>query len=78
LANIALNGIEKIGKVRKRTETHFICVRYADDMVFVLKPKNNAEKLLVKIQKFLAQGGMEINQEKTKRIVSTDEVDFLR
>jgi RNA-directed DNA polymerase len=49
LANIALNGIEKIGEVRKGRKTHSICVRYADDTVFVLKPKNNAEKLHVEI-----------------------------
>jgi RNA-directed DNA polymerase len=46
-------------------------------MVFVLKPKNNAEKLLVEIQKFLAQGGMKINQEKTKMTASIDEFVFL-
>jgi RNA-directed DNA polymerase len=78
LANIALNGIEKIGEVRKGRKTYSICVRYADEMVFVLKPENNAEKLLVQIQKFLAQRRMEINQEKTKVTVSTDGVDFLK
>jgi RNA-directed DNA polymerase len=46
-------------------------------MVFVLKPEDNAEKLLVEIQKFLAQRGMKINEEKTKMTASTDEVDFL-
>jgi RNA-directed DNA polymerase len=46
--------------------------------VFVLKSANNAEKLLVEIQKFLAQGGIKINQEKTKVTASTDGVDFLK
>jgi RNA-directed DNA polymerase len=77
LANIALNRIEKVGEVRKGKETHSICGRYADGMMFVLKPKNNAEKLLVEIQKFLAQGRIEINQEKTKMTASTDEFVFL-
>jgi RNA-directed DNA polymerase len=49
LANIALNGIENIGEVKKGRETYSIYVRYADDIVFVLKPENNAEKLLVEI-----------------------------
>jgi RNA-directed DNA polymerase len=77
LANIALNGIEKIGEVRKGEETYPKCVRYADDMVFVLKPENNEEKPLAEIQKLLAQGGIKISQEKTKVTVSTDAVDFL-
>jgi RNA-directed DNA polymerase len=77
LANIALNGIEKIGEVRKGREAHSICVRYADDMVFVLKPENNAEKPLVEIQKFLAQGRIKRNKEKTKMTASTGGVDFL-
>jgi RNA-directed DNA polymerase len=45
--------------------------------VFVLKPKDNAGKLPVEIQKFLAQKGMEINQKKAKVTASRDEVDFL-
>ena len=40
LANIALNGIEEIHP----------SVRYADDMVIFLKPKDNAEKILEKVQ----------------------------
>jgi RNA-directed DNA polymerase len=38
LANIALNGIESLGQ----------SIRYADDMVFFLKPQESAEKLLIK------------------------------
>jgi RNA-directed DNA polymerase len=44
--------------------------------VFVLKPKDNTEKLLVEIQKFLAQGGIEISQKTTKVTASTDELVF--
>ena len=36
LANIALNGIESIHN----------SVRYADDMVFILKPEDNADEIL--------------------------------
>jgi len=42
LANIALNGIEDIHK----------SVRYADDMVFVLKPEDNAEAILTRVSEF--------------------------
>ncbi len=43
LANIALNGIEDI---------HY-SVRYADDMVIILKPKDDAKTILDQISQFL-------------------------
>ncbi len=67
LANIALNGIESLGQ----------SVRYADDMVFILKPQENAEKLLTKVEEFLAERGMNVSQKKTKVTASTDGFDFL-
>ncbi len=67
LANIALNGIESLGQ----------SIRYADDMVFILKPGESAEKLLVKIEEFLAERGMNVSQKKTKVTASTDGFDFL-
>ncbi len=67
LANIALNGIEDIHQ----------SVRYADDMVLILKPKDDAEKILEKIKQFLAARGMEINEQKTKLTATTDGFDFL-
>jgi retron-type reverse transcriptase len=47
LANIALNGIEELGKG----------IRYADDCVFILKPEDDADKLLASIAEFLAKHG---------------------
>ena len=67
LANIALNGIEDI---------HY-SIRYADDMVIILKPEDNAEKILDKIKEFLAKRGMEISARKTKLTKTTDGFDFL-
>ncbi|WP_353737190.1 MULTISPECIES: reverse transcriptase domain-containing protein [unclassified Moorena] len=67
LANIALDGIEDI----------HTSLRYADDMVFILKPKDNAEKILDKVKAFLAERGMEISEEKTKLTKTTDGFDFL-
>ncbi|WP_366511396.1 reverse transcriptase domain-containing protein [Moorena sp. SIO4A1] len=70
LANIALNGIEEINpRIRG--------IRYADDMVFILKPKDNADKVLQKVKEFLAERGMEISEEKTKLTKTTDGFDFL-
>ena len=77
LANIALNGIEKIGEYRLPAKTVSKCVRYADDMVFTLKPEDSAEQLLAKVEKFLAERGMEVSQKKTKVTASTDGFDFL-
>ncbi|NEQ86790.1 MAG: RNA-dependent DNA polymerase, partial [Moorea sp. SIO2I5] len=67
LANVALNGIEDI----------HTSLRYADDMVFILKPKDNAEKILQKVKDFLAERGMEISEEKTKLTKATDGFNFL-
>ncbi|NEP01017.1 MAG: RNA-dependent DNA polymerase [Symploca sp. SIO2E9] len=67
LANIALNGIEEIHQ----------SVRYADDMVIILKPKDNAEAILNKISQFLAQRGLRVSQAKTKLTATTDGFDFL-
>lgn len=67
LANIALNGIEEIHP----------SVRYADDMVFFLKPKDNAELILDKITKFLAQRGLNVKASKTKLVSATEGFDFL-
>jgi RNA-directed DNA polymerase len=67
LANIALNGIEDIHP----------SVRYADDMVIFLKPKDNAEAVLHKISEFLAARGMKVSERKTKVTATTDGFDFL-
>lgn len=67
LANIALNGIEDI----------HTSVRYADDMVFFLKPKDNAEKILEQVQQFLSERGMNVSAEKTKITRTTAGFDFL-
>jgi 5-methylcytosine-specific restriction endonuclease McrA len=67
LANIALNGIEEIHP----------SVRYADDMVFFLKPGESEEKLLDKISRFLLARGLKVSEKKTKLTASTDGFDFL-
>ena len=67
LANIALNGIENIHK----------SVRSADDMVIILKPKDDAEKILESISQFLAERGMNVSEKKTKLTATTEGFDFL-
>jgi len=67
LANIALNGIEEIHQ----------SIRYADDMVIILKPKDDAKAILDKVSKFLAERGMNVSEKKTKLTATTDGFDFL-
>ena len=67
LANIALNGIEEI----------HTSVRYADDMVILLKPNEDAKAILDEISQFLAKRGMTVSQSKTRVTAATDGFDFL-
>ena len=77
LANIALNGIERIGEFKKWGYMNYKCIRYADDMVFILKPEDDAEEILTKVEGFLAERGMEVSKKKTKITASTDGFNFL-
>ncbi len=67
LANIALNGIEKIHNI----------IRYADDMVVILKPEDDALATLAHIVNFLEDLGLRIKWQKTKLVSATDGFDFL-
>jgi len=67
LANIALNGIENLGHG----------IRYADDCVFILKPKDDGDKLLSEIETFLNERGMNVSAKKTRVTATTDGFDFL-
>ena len=67
LANIALDGIENIHQ----------SLRYADDMVLILKPNDDANKILEDVKEFLAVRGLKISERKTKLVKSTDGFDFL-
>ncbi|BAY89698.1 MULTISPECIES: group II intron reverse transcriptase/maturase [unclassified Tolypothrix] len=88
LANIALNGIESIHRyhVNKRqritdkTSASDITepsVRYADDMVIILRPEDDATEILERISEFLRKRGMNVSQKKTKITAATDGFDFL-
>jgi RNA-directed DNA polymerase len=67
LANIALDGIENIHK----------SVRYADDLVFVLKPDDDADKILTQVKEFLAARGLNVSLRKTKLTATIEGFDFL-
>ena len=78
LANIALNGIEKIHHYKdKWRDSYEPSIRYADDMVIILRPEDDAEDILNRIGEFLAQRGMKVSERKTKLTATTDGFDFL-
>ena len=67
LANISLNGIEAIGS----------CVRYADDMVYIIRKKDNVERLKTEINNFLEIRGLNVKASKTKLVDMKGGFDFL-
>ncbi len=78
LANIALNAIENIGEYKStRGLSTSKCIRYADDMIYILKPQDDAKKILDEVKEFLAKRGMEISETKTKLTATTDGFNFL-
>ncbi|MEH2052502.1 group II intron reverse transcriptase/maturase [Nostoc sp.] len=90
LANIALNGVESIHRyhegykqgrrITKKTSAKNIVepsIRYADDMVIILRPEDNAIEILERISEFLRKRGMQVSQKKTKVTAATDGFDFL-
>ncbi len=78
LANIALNGIESIHKYKGvNGVTVEPTIRYADDMVIILRPQDDAKVILDRISKFLATRGMNVSEKKTKLTAATDGFDFL-
>ena len=77
LANIALNGIESIHQYKSGGKLIEPSIRYADDMVIILRPEDKAEAILNQIGDFLAKRGMKVSERKTKVTATTDGFDFL-
>ena len=90
LANIALNGIESIHRYNSdykngrsitdnTSEKRIVepSIRYADDMVIILRPEDDATEILERISEFLRKRGMNVSQKKTKVTAATDGFDFL-
>jgi RNA-directed DNA polymerase len=87
LANIALHGLEDVGhqiryriKGKRRNTIQVEALngfRYADDVVFVLKPDDDAKVLREAIDQFLEIRGLKVKEAKTKLVQSTEGFDFL-
>jgi RNA-directed DNA polymerase len=67
LANLALNDIENIGK----------CIRYADDMIFVVQKDEDPEEIRKQIDQELQKRGLKVKESKTRITDMTKGFDFL-
>jgi group II intron reverse transcriptase/maturase len=77
LCNIALHGIEDLHNEWRGKESRQRGIRYADDMIFFLKPGEDDKKLRENIDKFLAIRGLNVKESKTRLVASTEGFDFL-
>ena len=67
LANIILDGIENLHQ----------SVRYAGDIIFILKPQEDENVVLYKVKEFLAVRGLNVNNRKTRTTLTKNGFDFL-
>jgi group II intron reverse transcriptase/maturase len=88
LANLVLHGLENVGhKMRYRLikrkpprKNEIIALngfRYADDVVYILKPEDDEKELRILIDEFLAERGLKVKEAKTKLVTSTEGFEFL-
>jgi RNA-directed DNA polymerase len=83
LANIVLHGLENVGQeIRFKRKSYryadtIVGLRYADDVVYILKPGDDPELLRKHIDTFLETRGLKVKEAKTKVVHSTDGFDFL-
>jgi RNA-directed DNA polymerase len=89
LANIALNGMEKIlgisytkikhknGNYSYKTKGKYRMVRYADDFIIFAKSKQDIETIYDILTPYLDERGLELAEEKTKITHITEGFEFL-
>lgn len=78
LCNIALHGIEDIWNEEFcKTRINQRGLRYADDLIYFIKPNEDVILLRSKIDTFLEKRGLNVKESKTKLVKSTEGFDFL-
>jgi group II intron reverse transcriptase/maturase len=77
LCNIALHGVEDLHNEYSYGQWYQRGLRYADDMVFILKPGESSENLLLKVEDFLKERGLKVQETKTRLVSSVEGFDFL-
>jgi group II intron reverse transcriptase/maturase len=77
LCNIALHGVEDLHNEWAYRQWYQRGLRYADDIVFILKPGESGDNLLTKVKEFLEERGLKVQDAKTQLVESTNGFDFL-
>ncbi len=77
LCNIVLDGVEDLHNERAYRQWYQRGLRYADNMVFVLKPGECGSTLLSRIKEFLHDRGLKISETKSQIVSTTKGFDFL-
>lgn len=77
LCNIALHGVEDLHNEYSYGQWYQRGLRYADDIVFILKPGESSENLLEKVNNYLKERGLKIQETKTQLVSAVDGFDFL-
>jgi len=89
LANIALNGMEKILNITYKKSTRkngndnydsegdYRMVRYADDFIILAKSRENIEKVYEILKPYLDERGLQLAEDKTKITHLEEGFDFL-
>jgi len=82
VANVALDGLAELlmrqfPHPQTRTRAYFGYVRYADDCVVTSPDKGRLEAAIPVIRQWLAERGLELNEEKTRIVHIDDGFNFL-
>jgi len=77
MCNIALHGVEDFHNEWTNHIWFQRGLRYADNMIFILKPGEDGNALLEKVKDFLQERGLKANEAKTRLVSATDGFDFL-
>lgn len=81
LCNVALNGLEDmVGRawpLKKGISAGIHVLRYADDIIVTGKSKEILEVVKKKVEEFILERGLELNQKKTRIVNIKEGIDFL-
>lgn len=77
LCNIALHGVEDLNNAKIKGQKYQRGLRYADDIVYLVMPGENEDKLLQKVKDFLQTRGLKVAEAKTKIVSAIEGFDFL-
>jgi RNA-directed DNA polymerase len=78
LANMTLDGLERVAKQAAHTNHKVNVVKYADDFIITADCREVLEdKVMPKVSEFLKERGLQLSEEKTKITHIDDGFDFL-